>query len=295
MDFKVFRSLGFSLVSLVFVLIVLFIYDNKRKNKNLENIIFKVLLIVNVIGCIIEFAHVYSMWAHLSNPIMQLFCKLHAASVVVRVYLLMAYITTLRYQVTKKLLKRNIIYSILGFFGFLNFILIFFFDVELLFDQYIYDFSSSVNTYFVSVPYIICGLFLFSLFLDDGVVKRNQLAPLFYAVVVFFLTSLSQVIIGIDANFQNYLLTLLSIAFYFTTENQDVKLLEELEVKRKDADIANKAQTEFLANMSHEIRTPMNTIIGFAESLLSEKDLTEEIVKRDITEKLNTRGKRLYS
>ena len=34
--------------------------------------------------------------------------------------------------------------------------------------------------------------------------------------------------------------------------------------------------------MSHEIRTPMNTILGFSESLLKEKELTKEIVKRDI-------------
>lgn len=282
MSFKVFRSIGFSLVSIIFALIVLFIYDNKRKNKNIENILFKALLMVNVGGCIIEFLHVYSMNAPLSYNIMQLFCKMHAGSVVLRIYLLMAYITTLRYKVKQNSFKCKLIYSLLAFFGFINVVLIFMFDVELLFNQYIFDFNSTINTYLVSVPYVICGLFLFSLFLDDGVVKKNQLPPLFYSVVVFFLTSLSQVIIGIDANFQNYLLTLLCIAFYFTTENQDVKLLEELEIKRKDADVANKAQTEFLANMSHEIRTPMNTIIGFAESLLSEEDLTQDIVKRDM-------------
>ena len=37
------------------------------------------------------------------------------------------------------------------------------------------------------------------------------------------------------------------------------------------AEQANKAKSEFLANMSHEIRTPLTSIIGFSESLLSDK------------------------
>ena len=283
MDFKVFCSSGFSMVALVFALLILFIYINRRRKRNIENVIFTILLISNVLGCFVEFLHVYSMWAHLSYPLMQLFCKLHASFVVFRLYGLIVYVVTARFRsLTKYNNIRNIIYVIIGIISFINIVLVFLFDTELLFDKYIYDFQGFGNTICVTVPYVICGLLLFSLFLNDGVVKKNQMAPLFYSVVILFLSSFAQLIIKLDANFQNYLLTLLIVSFYFTTENQDVKLLDELEIKRKDADIANKAQTEFLSNMSHEIRTPMNTIIGFAESLLDEKDLTQEIVKRDM-------------
>ena len=283
MDFKVFCSSGFSMVALVFAVLILFIYINRRRKRNIENVIFTILLISNVLGCFVEFLHVYSMWAHLSYPLMQLFCKLHASFVVFRLYGLIVYVVTARFRsLTKYNNIRNIIYVIIGIISFINIVLVFLFDTELLFDKYIYDFQGFGNTICVTVPYVICDLLLFSLFLNDGVVKKNQMAPLFYSVVILFLSSFAQLIIKLDANFQNYLLTLLIVSFYFTTENQDVKLLDELEIKRKDADIANKAQTEFLSNMSREIRTPMNTIIGFAESLLDEKDLTQEIVKRDM-------------
>jgi len=66
---------------------------------------------------------------------------------------------------------------------------------------------------------------------------------------------------------------------YFTIENPDVKLLEQVSLAKDQADKANAAKTDFLSSMSHEIRTPLNAIVGFSEAIQEEESL--EAAKQD--------------
>jgi two-component system phosphate regulon sensor histidine kinase PhoR len=48
-------------------------------------------------------------------------------------------------------------------------------------------------------------------------------------------------------------------------------------IDRSDAVSAEKMRVDFVANASHELRTPLSTVLGFAESLAVEVDLTSQV------------------
>ena len=68
---------------------------------------------------------------------------------------------------------------------------------------------------------------------------------------------------------------------------------EALVRAKEDAEAANRAKSTFLATMSHEIRTPLNGVLGMAQAMAADNDLSE--VQRDRLDVIRQSGETLLA
>ena len=114
--------------------------------------------------------------------------------------------------------------------------------------------------------------------------NKDKYIPLYFLIFLLIIIAVLRVIIP-QVNFISILLTLIDLIMVFTIENPDVKMVQELELAKTQAEKANRAKTDFLSSMSHEIRTPLNAIVGLSEIIKSSDDLDE--IHEDATDVVN--------
>ena len=281
-------TFSFSICSLVFMLIFLITYFSKRRLKNKDNSIYSFLIITNIIGLIIDIIGYITMHnLNLNSFLNIIISKLNLIYYFTWLYLFVIYIIYIS-KITKNSIFSNI--SKIKYICYLiniSFILILPLYINNEGDK-IYSYGPSASyVYFISIIFAI--IIIYCLFRNLKKITKKEFIPLILFVILGLIVMLVQMIFP-TVLLLLYSESIITAIMFFTIENPDVKMLNELYKNKEIMESNYEDKYNFLFEITQESRNPLKSIESICNNIKEEKNI--KVIKENVKD-LSNLAKRL--
>ena len=279
-------SVSFSICSLIYIIIFNVVYFGKKRINSLENRIYSALLITTTIGLLIDIIGFISLQSGDATSLQNvLIAKIYLIYYFTWAFVLTVY--TLQISFKDKYNENNAKKAKMMY--------IIFDAIILLMPVYIksgilnpYSYGLAVNfVYFLSA--ICIGIMVVCLILNRKNIKQRKYIPLLALIIG------GTLVVTIQKYNPNLLLlttteSLITALMYFTIENPDMQMVEELSENKKLTEQNYEEKTKFIFKISQKKKKPLQDITNLSNEIIENPKNIEEKIKT-----ININSKQLYT
>lgn len=293
---KINTTIFLTIISFFYSVLLMIAYFSKDKIKTLENKVYSKLIIINFIGIILElFCTIFAGYAKDYLVFYTILNKLFLVELTIWCSVFSVYVFLISSKKEKNELKSylkkvsifHIVIDVITMF--LIFVLPVEFNINDL-GYVMYSYGPSVNIVFISSTLYIILMFT-CLIRNFKNVKSKKYLPIYVYMVIGVLVGIVQKLHPEILAFTS-MEAFITIIMYFTIENPDKKLLEEIHVSKKIADAANEDKSMLIYNMMNEVKSIASDINKSSEVILNSNNLEEN---RFFAREIIASNNKLYS
>lgn len=268
-------NLYIPMCALFISIILLIIFFGKKRVDNKEIKIFSGLLITSFIDTIMMVAIISIAYMNDSHFMLYILNRIDFIQYLGWACLFFLYIYYISFDK-----KKNSDIKYQNLLKLATIVNIIFLIIILILPLHLYSVDGVMYSYGPSVTllYLICGTYLFLAFgitlINIKNIRNRKYLPiialLFLGIITLIIRLINPGLLVIP-----FVMSYINLIMFFTIENPDIKMIEQLNIAKESAEKANHAKTDFLSSMSHEIRTPLNAIVGFSTCIEEATTLEE--------------------
>ena len=293
---KINTTIFLTIISSFYSVLLMIAYFSKDKIKTLENKVYSKLIIINFIGIILElfctifagYAKDYLVFYTILNKLFLVELTIWCSAFSVYVFLISS---KKEKNELKAYLKKVSIFHIV--IDIITMILIFVLPVQFNINDLgyvMYSYGPSVNIVFISSTLYIILMFT-CLIRNFKNIKSKKYLPIYVYMVIGVLVGIVQKLHPEILAFTS-MEAFITVIMYFTIENPDKKLLEEVYMSKKLVESANEDKSMFIYNMMNEVKSIASDINKSSEIILNSNNLEEN---RFFAREIIASNNKLYS